>query len=76
MVNMQVIYTTNEWRGSGRQNYYWNEYRREGDTVFKFRCHRQKFFDGDENVWDRDEIQVDSWSIDDSAMPDWLRGYL
>lgn len=76
MVNMQVIYTTNEWRGSGRQNYYWNEYRREGGTVFKFRCHRQKFFDGDENVWDRDEIQVDSWSIDDSAMPDWLRGYL
>lgn len=44
--------------------------------VLKSRCHRQKFFDGDENVWDRDETQVDSWDIDDSAMPEWLREYL
>ncbi len=73
---MSVIYATNEWSGVGRQNYYWNEYRREGDMVLKFHCHRQKFFDGDENVWDRDETQVDSWDIDDSSMPEWLREYL
>ncbi|MGO4958923.1 hypothetical protein ACTQ5B_01955 [Bifidobacterium pseudolongum] len=73
---MSVIYTTNEWSGVGRQSYCWNEYRREGDMVLKSRCHRQKFFDGDENVWDRDETQVDSWDIDDSAMPEWLREYL
>ena len=34
----------------------------------------QKFFDGQENVWEEDE--EDSWSIDSFNLPDWLRRFL
>lgn len=71
-----TIYTTKEWKGCGRQSYYWNEYRLEGDTVYKYKCHRQKFFDGRENNWEEEERLIDSWIIDDPEMPDWLRRYL
>ena len=73
---MSTIYTTNEWKGHGRQNYYRNEYRLEGGVVTKYKCHRWKFFDGDESTWEREEEEVDSWSVNDPNMPEWLHQYI
>lgn len=71
-----VIYKTQAKKGYGKQNYYWNEYRLEGDIVYKYKCHKQKFFDGYENNWEKEEDLVDSWKTDDPNMPDWINNYL
>lgn len=71
-----TIYKTKEYSGHGKHNYYWNEYRLEGGMVIKYKCHRRKYFDGNENNWDYDESEVDSWDIDDDSMPGWLHNYL
>ena len=71
-----TIYTTQEYKGYGKQNYYWYEYRQSGNTVEKYKCNRRKFFDGDENNWEKSEQIVDSWDVNDSNMPEWLHQYI
>ena len=71
-----IMYRTNEWKGYGKKNYYWNEYRMEGNKVNKFKCNRHKFFDGDENNWVKDERLEESWKTDDPDLPDWLHKYI
>ncbi len=71
-----LIYRTNEWKGYGKQNYYWNEYRQEGGEICKYKCHRSKFFDGRESNWNTEETLEITWRIDDSNLPEWLRRYV
>ena len=71
-----IIYKTSEWKGYGNQNFYWNEYRLEGNQVVKYKCHRYKHFDGDESGWDYNESCEKAWSINDPEMPDWIHEYI
>ena len=72
----KIIYTTNQWKGYGKQNYYYNQYRQKGDKVVKYYVNRRKFFDGDENNWETEEREEQSWNINDESMPDWLKKWL
>ena len=43
---------------------------------YKYKCNRQKIFDGRESDWYEDKTPIESWVIDDPNMPSWLKDYL
>jgi hypothetical protein len=71
-----TIYVTNEYKGYGKQNYYWNEYRQEGKTVYKYKMNRFKSFDGHDNEWVTEEKLEWSCDINSPNLPDWLKQYI
>lgn len=72
----ETIYTTEEYNGYGKQNYYHNKYKLKDGKVAKFKCHRFKSFDGDESQWEENERLVESWDVDDPDMPEWLKKWI
>ena len=73
---MPKIYTTREWKGYGKQNYFWNEYHKKGNKIFKYKCNRRKFFDGHENNWETSKEKVESWLINSPLLPEWLKKFI
>ena len=71
-----LLYKTNEWKGYGKQEHIWNEYRLDVDKVTMVKCRRQKFFDGRENDWEQSERKMKSWARDDANLPEWLQELL
>lgn len=69
-----LIYQTNSW-GYGKTKY-WNEYRKEGDTIYKYKCSKYKHFDGRENEWLENESLEESWDVNDPNIPEWLKQYI
>lgn len=70
---MGLLYETREWKGHGKNEYYHNEYRQDGNIIKKFKCRIGKFFDGKENNWESSEKLIDSWTKNDPNMPEWLK---
>jgi len=44
--------------------------------VVKYRCYRFKFFDGRENIWEREDKEEESWDVNSPSLPEWLKRYL
>lgn len=75
-VTCMTIYTTQDRPGYSKNERFWNDYRLEGDTVTKYRCRSDKFFDGKENVQEYDEQEIESWNTEDPNMPEWIKQYI
>ena len=76
IIEDRLIYSTNEWKGYTKNSYYSNEYWLEDGKVVKYKCSREKHFDGDENEWISDKRMEASWETDDPTMPEWLNNYI
>ena len=70
------IYTTNEWPGFGKNNFYHYEYRLEGEEIVKYLCRRYKLSDDQDNNWRENEKHTEFWELSDPDMPDWLKDKL
>jgi hypothetical protein len=75
---MQTIYKTKEIKPDwDKYSRLWNEYRQDGDTVYKYKMHKTKYPEKiNESRWLEGGETTEQWKTTDSNMPSWLKKYI
>lgn len=75
---METIYKTSERKSEwDKFSRYWNEYRQENDTIYKFAMSKTKMPEKiNDSRWPIHSTEKESWKIGDPDLPDWLNNYI
>lgn len=75
---METIYKTSERKSEwDKFSRYWNEYRQENDTIYKFAMSKTKMPEKiNDSRWTVHSTKKESWKMGDPDLPDWLKNYI